>query len=219
MSVREVDQVYRQGSCQVLVNPPTWAVGRNFHQCRGQLLTLVSIVHAFDAWAATPANRERVEKSMPIAALSNSVIGVDAAYYLEGAAREPLVSALGGFPLALESTIVRELKDWQAVGIRPHFVFNGLDDGINDDPFGPSLASARANATAFETYDRDEASQAIELFRNSGKPIKCPRLPIEICQVLFQEHPLRQLYRHSSKDCCTNKGSHLLWHPTAPWLR
>lgn len=108
---------------------------------------------------------------MPISALSESVIGVDAAYFLEVSAKEPLVSALGGFPLALEASIVRELHDWQAVGIRPHFVFNGLDDGINDDPFGPSLASARAIATAFETYSIPQAEQATELFKISGKLI------------------------------------------------
>lgn len=111
-------------------------------------------------------------KSMPISTLRDSVIGIDAAYYLEGPAKEPLVSALGGSPLALETSIVRELKDWEAVGIRPHFVFDGLDDGINDNPFGPSVVSARSNATAFETYDSDEAEQAIELFRTSGKPMK-----------------------------------------------
>ncbi|KAI4289561.1 MAG: hypothetical protein L6R35_001173 [Caloplaca aegaea] len=107
---------------------------------------------------------------MPISTLRDSVIGIDAAYYLEGPAKEPLVSALGGSPLALETSIVRELKDWEAVGIRPHFVFDGLDDGINDNPFGPSVVSARSNATAFETYDSDEAEQAIELFRTSGTP-------------------------------------------------
>ncbi|KAL8908916.1 MAG: hypothetical protein Q9207_000492 [Kuettlingeria erythrocarpa] len=127
-------------------------------------------VLAFDAWAAHSANRGRVERSMPISALSGSTIGVDAAYYLEGHAKEPLLSALGGFPLALESSIIREISDWQAVGITLHFVFNGLDNAINDDPFRPSLTSARAIALAFDTYDRYQPSQAIELFRKSGTP-------------------------------------------------
>ncbi|KAL8930589.1 MAG: hypothetical protein Q9208_000459 [Pyrenodesmia sp. 3 TL-2023] len=127
-------------------------------------------VLAFDAWAAHPANRDRVEKSMPVSTLSDSTIGVDAAYYLEGHAKEPLLSALGGFPLALESSIVRDISDWQAVRITPHFVFNGLDNAVDDDPFGPSLASARANALAFDTYDRGQPNQAIELFRKSGTP-------------------------------------------------
>lgn len=126
-----------------------------------------SVVPAFDTWVAS-----RVLKSMPISALSNSVIGIDAAYYLEGTPKEPLLSALGGFPLGLESSLVRELHDLQSVGLRPHFVFNGLDDRNNDDPFGSSLASAKANATAFETYTGGMPIQSIELFRTSGSTSK-----------------------------------------------
>ncbi|KAL8938566.1 MAG: hypothetical protein Q9211_003155 [Gyalolechia sp. 1 TL-2023] len=107
---------------------------------------------------------------MPISALNNSVIGIDATYYLEGAAKEPLLSAMGGFPLGLEPIFIRELHDLQSVGLRLHFVFNGLDDGVNDDPFGPSLAAAKANAAAFETYDSNSAAQAKELFGTSGSP-------------------------------------------------
>ncbi|KAL8735967.1 MAG: hypothetical protein Q9166_000529 [cf. Caloplaca sp. 2 TL-2023] len=107
---------------------------------------------------------------MPISSLSDSVIGIDAAYYLTGPAKEPLVSAIGGFPLALETTLLRELNDLQAVGLRPHFVFNGLDYGTDDDPFGPSLASAASNAVAFETYEAENAVQAIQVFKTSGAP-------------------------------------------------
>ncbi|KAL9599757.1 MAG: hypothetical protein Q9219_003640 [cf. Caloplaca sp. 3 TL-2023] len=112
-------------------------------------------VPAFDNWAAS-----HVRKSLPITALNNSVIGIDAAFYLERTVKEPLLSALGGFPLGLEPNLVRELNDLQSAGLRLHFVFNGLDDRSNDDTFGSSLASAKANATAFETYyDRNIADQ------------------------------------------------------------
>ncbi|KAL8768917.1 MAG: hypothetical protein Q9209_004972 [Squamulea sp. 1 TL-2023] len=122
-------------------------------------------VPTFDTWAAT-----RVTKSQRISSLNDAVIGVDATYYLEGSTKEPLVSALGGFPLALESNIVRELKDLQTAGLRLHFVFNGLDYGIEDDPFGPSLAAANNNAVAFETYESNQAAHAIQVFRSSGAP-------------------------------------------------
>ncbi|KAL8914238.1 MAG: hypothetical protein Q9171_001109 [Xanthocarpia ochracea] len=122
-------------------------------------------IATFDTWAAT-----RVTKSQQISSLNDSVVGIDATYYLENSAKEPLVTALGGFPLALESGIVRELKDLQTIGLRPHFVFNGLDHGIDDDPFGPSLASATNNAVAFETYESNQAAQAIQVFRSSGTP-------------------------------------------------
>ena len=123
-------------------------------------------VPAFDQWAA------QLTKSMPLTNLENSVIGVDAAYYLESflapPVKEPLLSALGGFPLALEQTIIKDLKALQTAGIRLQFVFNGLDYGIMDDPFAPSVMSARANAAAFKTYDADMANDAIIEFKKTG---------------------------------------------------
>ena len=113
----------------------------------------------------------RVVQSMPLKCLSGSVIGVDAIYYLENLLavhKEQLLSALGGFPLALEQKIVKELGDIQSCGIKLHFVFNGLEWGIKDDPFSASMATARANANAFDIYERDHAKEAIGVFRESG---------------------------------------------------
>lgn len=108
---------------------------------------------------------------MPLNCLNSSVIGIDAIYYLEkllAAHKEPLLSALGGPPLALEAKIVKELEDIQSCGIKLYFVFNGLGWGIKDDPFAASIASARANASAFDIYERDQAKEAIGVFRDSG---------------------------------------------------
>ncbi|KAL9606814.1 MAG: hypothetical protein Q9179_000022 [Wetmoreana sp. 5 TL-2023] len=130
------------------------------------LADLLLIVPVFDTWAAN-----RITKSMPISCLGDSIIGIDAAYYLlEGPPKEPLLSALGGSPLALESAIVEELNNLRAIGIKVHFVFDGLDYGTKDDPFGPSVASATKIATAFETYEDCMADQAIQVFRASGTP-------------------------------------------------
>lgn len=108
---------------------------------------------------------------MPLHCLNDSVLGIDAAYYLQSflaPAEEPLLSALGGFPLSLEKIIVRDLSNLQIAGVRIHFVFNGLESALKDDSFGPSIASARANADAFDTYERSLATEAIKLFRTSG---------------------------------------------------
>ncbi|KAL8643191.1 MAG: hypothetical protein Q9228_000176 [Teloschistes exilis] len=108
---------------------------------------------------------------MPISALGDSIIGIDAAYYLEQIQqKEPLLPALGGFPLALESRIFKELDALQAFGIKPHFVFDGLGYGIDDDPFGPSTEAASRNVEAFDTYDKNMAPQAMQLFKISGNP-------------------------------------------------
>lgn len=109
---------------------------------------------------------------MPLTSLKNSIIGIDAAHYLEGqlapSNKEALLSALGGFPLALESTIMKELNELRTAGFTLHFVFNGLSYGTTDDPFRHSIDSAITNATAFETYDSDLANGAINVFRKSG---------------------------------------------------
>lgn len=118
---------------------------------------------------------------MPLSNLKGSVIGVDANYYLEtllGAHKEPLLSALGGFPLALENTVKKELDDLYSSGLRLHFVFNGLDFGIKDDPFRPSVKSALANASAFDVYESDRAQDAIDIFRASGTTLVSPYSPL-----------------------------------------
>ena len=115
---------------------------------------------------------------MPLSNLADKIIGVDAAYYLESflvpQVKEPLLSALGGFPLALEQAIIKDLKALQTAGLKLQFVFNGLSHGTNDDPFRPSMESARANAAAFKTYDADMANKAIIEFKKTGKQRKPP---------------------------------------------
>lgn len=115
---------------------------------------------------------------MPLANLSNCLVGVDAAYYLDSflapPVKEPLLSALGGFPMALEQAIIKDLDALRTAGLKLHFVFNGLDHGIVDDPFGPSIVSARANAAAFKTYDADMANEAIIEFKKTGTRRKQP---------------------------------------------
>lgn len=108
---------------------------------------------------------------MPLTCLKDSVIGIDAAYYLEHfltPSKEPLLSALGGSPLGLESAIMKELSVLQGAGFKPHFVFNGLDYGIKDDPFGPSITSSLLNANAFDIYEKEMPDEAILLFKESG---------------------------------------------------
>ena len=126
----------------------------------------INLVKAFDAWA------ERCNKSMPLACLKDSIIGVDAAYYLAHflePGKEPLLAALGGQPFALESTIIKELDDCKAAGFTVHFVFDGLDWGNQDEPFKASILDSFTSAAAFETYEKDMPSEAIKVFKKSGE--------------------------------------------------
>ena len=132
--------------------------------------SLYSQVPAFDQWAAPLA------RSMPLSNLENAIVGVDAAHYLDSflapPVKEPLLSALGGFPLALEQAIIKDLKSLRASGLKLHFVFHGLNHGTVDDPFGPSIISAQANAAAFKTYDADMANDAIIEFKKTGQTMR-----------------------------------------------
>ena len=122
-------------------------------------------VRTFEPWAA------RLAQSLPLSALKGSVIGIDAAYYLErllNPPKEPLLSALGGTPLALEAIISKDLAALQTAGIKPHFVFDGLGCGVNPDPFKASVESSVQIVKAFEIYERDMANEAITVFRTCG---------------------------------------------------
>jgi hypothetical protein len=84
--------------------------------------------------------------------------------------KEPLLSALGGFPLSLKAHIETALDQWQTSGLTPVFVFDGMDIGKPDKPFdGPNSAS-RANTAAWDLYDQHQAHAAVAAFGDSGKP-------------------------------------------------
>ena len=108
---------------------------------------------------------------MPIGFLKDSVIGVDATYFLQNfldLPTEPLKSALGGWPLALETKIVENVTILKGAGIKLHFVFNGLDYGLKDELFKTSISAAATNAKAFELYEINEPTQSASLFSSSG---------------------------------------------------
>ena len=109
---------------------------------------------------------------MPLTCLKDSIIGIDAAYYLAHflqPGKESLLAALGGQPFVLESSIMRELDDCRAAGFDVHFVFDGLDWGNQDEPFKASILDSFTSATAFETYEKDMPSEACKVFQKSGK--------------------------------------------------
>jgi XPG N-terminal domain len=70
-------------------------------------------------------------QTLPLGVLSDSRLGIDAAYYLQSIydhppTREPLLAATGGLPLALTQRIETDLRTLEKLHIKPVFVFPGL---------------------------------------------------------------------------------------------
>ena len=100
------------------------------------------------------------------------VVGVDAVHFLERfrhPSKEPLVPALGGFPMGLEAFIEKAVREIQSVGCRLWFYFDGLDCAFETPSFGPSISAMNTVSEALSLYETaSEAAKAIERFRQSG---------------------------------------------------
>ena len=118
----------------------------------------------FEQW--TDANH--VAKELDLKFLKDSTIGVDAVHYLRSLPQESLLSALGGAPLALESTIKCTAVELQKVGLRLHFVFNGLDSGVGDDAATSSAKAAHLSSEAFNLYEGKQPADAERTFGELG---------------------------------------------------
>ena len=123
-----------------------------------------SAVVAFDVWAADKG----IAKAFDLKFLRDRVIGIDAAYYILNLDKDPLLSALGGSPLAFESTVSNALKHLQNAGLKLHFVFSGLDSGIGSDSLTNSARAAQLGSEAFSLYENEQVKQAKDVFKASG---------------------------------------------------
>ena len=124
-------------------------------------------IRIFDELGASRA------QTSPLSTLADAVIGIEAAYYLQRLlstppSKEPLLSALGGFPFALKSHIESELESMRSAGMTPIFVFGGLELGGRDPSLHDQTAATRANTQAWELYDQHQPVRAVETFGDSG---------------------------------------------------
>lgn len=124
----------------------------------------LSAVVAFDVWAADKG----IAKSFDLKFLQDRVIGIDAAYYIHGLNKDPLLSALGGSPLAFESIVINVVTNLQDAGLKLHFVFNGLDSGVGSDPATSSARAAQLDSEAFTLYETEQGKQARDVFKASS---------------------------------------------------
>ncbi|KAF2126461.1 PIN domain-like protein [Dothidotthia symphoricarpi CBS 119687] len=125
------------------------------------------MIRDFEAWNAN------FEELGDLHELNGCRVGIEAADYLNHRilnhprAKEPLVPALGGLPLALKQHIEEDLDTFASLQIEPRFVFSGIDIAKPDDPFRQKQMEAATNAEAWNLYDNHQAEPAVDKFGQS----------------------------------------------------
>ncbi|KAK6363233.1 hypothetical protein TWF730_000676 [Orbilia blumenaviensis] len=143
-------------------------------------LSIGGSIRNFDAWSS---NRLQ---NLPISVLKDAVVGIDAGNYLKKiidgpGTKEPLVPALGGFPFSLKSKVEDDLSQWHQAGIKPFFVFSGIQFLRTDKASSTSEVAAKNRSVAWQLYDIGHATQAVEAFGDSGS-----LQPVEVYRFLRQ---------------------------------
>jgi hypothetical protein len=127
------------------------------------------MVRDFVQWTAS------LVRQGDLSELTGTRLGIEAADYLRTRiinhpdAKEPLVPALGGLPMALEKHVEADLKAFEALDIEPRFVFSGLDLGDQGDPFRQKQEEAGVNANAWNLYDNHHAAASVAKFGESSE--------------------------------------------------
>ncbi|KAG9004019.1 hypothetical protein FRB94_002728 [Tulasnella sp. JGI-2019a] len=127
-------------------------------------------------------------QTLPLSALSDARLGIDASYYLRilletPATSEPLLAATGGLPLAITSKIESDLRILEKLRIKPVFVFPGLlvsnkkggGVGVGGQGAGAGVGSVDKKAmmhadacndrmNAWAQYEEGNADEAAKLF-------------------------------------------------------
>lgn len=113
--------------------------------------------------------------------LSGATIGIDASSYLSfllTSYDEPLLTVLGGLPLAFRHHISIHLEFLRQNGITPIFIFNGLDIGRKYTPFKTSDETTKSISEGWDLYVKGLGQEAVKKFGQSkhAKPEQYNRL-------------------------------------------
>lgn len=145
--------------------------------------------------------------SSDISELEGVTVGIDAEEYLAGLLiseqREPLLPALGGLPFSLRDRVDQDIEHFSDAGIRPMFVFNGLDLACKDRAsiLRSSLRATENLESAWSIYDSGKGDEAVKAF---GRACRFDVLQYGNTQVVNVErigthriyHILRNLMAH-----------------------
>lgn len=122
--------------------------------------------------------------NFPLEVLKNAVIGVDVEHYLARLLtprKEPDLESIGGFPLTVRKIVSAELAAWQQLGIKPVFVFPGLQTELQHsyEKQPELLPRERAIRHAWEDeLSKTTTSRRPESFRDAASgPAVRPLIP------------------------------------------
>jgi hypothetical protein len=120
-------------------------------------------------------NASKHIQTLPLSALSDSRLGIDASHYLQSLldnppSQEPLLAATGGLPLAITPRIEADLRILEKLRIKPVFVFSGLQPNRKyKPPHHLEYAEAcKDRREAWEKYEGGREEEATRLFAGRG---------------------------------------------------
>lgn len=113
----------------------------------------------FDEWSI------KVTKTFDLKFLNNCTIGIDAAYFIDTLKADPLQLALGGFSPCFETNVAAWIHDLNTVGLKLHFVFNGLESGVGSDQAASTTRAAQINYDAFSAYEERRPDLTLQALR------------------------------------------------------
>jgi hypothetical protein len=97
-------------------------------------------------------------------------LGIDAFYWLGKLVSKDAYSvAMGGIPVTLPELIDKELALFKKAEITPIFVFAGLSITKKDKPFAYADTRAMKRAAAWNSYEKDNLSLAVNSWIAAGK--------------------------------------------------
>lgn len=111
----------------------------------------------------------RLLQEAPLSALKDTRLGIDLTYYLHyllrsPRIREPLLSAIGGTPLALISYLESNLKALEVNHIKPVFVGDGLSIQRRERPFARPDERGRIARDAWDLWRQGKTAQSTSAF-------------------------------------------------------
>jgi hypothetical protein len=118
-------------------------------------------------------SNQKLVQTLPLSALSDTRLGIDAAHYLNTLTenpptREPLLAATGGLPLALVTRIESDLRALEKLRIKPVFVFPGLQPSRRVKQIYAAnqeqMDACRDRREAWSKYEAGQEDAAFRLF-------------------------------------------------------